>query len=69
MIMKVTPVQDNAVMSVQDFGIGLSISSEIIKRHHGRMQIESCKGEDATFRLRVLLAPVHIAIYLSQTYT
>jgi PAS domain S-box-containing protein len=36
-------------------GIGLYISHEIIKRHHGRMWVESQKGKGATFSFKLPL--------------
>ncbi len=36
-------------------GIGLYISSEIVARHHGRMWVESRKGEGATFSVALPL--------------
>lgn len=40
---------ENIHHSVQGLGIGLYISSEIIKRHHGRVWMESEEGKGATF--------------------
>ena len=81
-------VDDNAIVSVQDFGIGIGsehqnkvfeqfyqindpeektypglgiglyISCEIIKRHGGRMWVESSKGNGSTFYFTIPLADV-----------
>ncbi|HEY0610289.1 MAG TPA: PAS domain-containing sensor histidine kinase, partial [Chitinophaga sp.] len=40
-------------------GLGLYISSEIIRRHGGKMAVESREGEGATFRFSI---PVHLAV-------
>src|SRR5579863_5174729 len=78
-IIRVSKDQENAIVSVQDFGIGIAaahheqiferfyqvtdpeektypglgmglyISNEIIKRHHGQMRVESRKGHGSTF--------------------
>ena len=37
-------------------GIGLYISSEIIKRHHGRIWVESQKGAGSTFSFSLPVA-------------
>ncbi|HET9921859.1 MAG TPA: ATP-binding protein [Ktedonobacteraceae bacterium] len=36
-------------------GIGLNISSEIVERHHGRIWVESKKGDGATFSVSLPL--------------
>ena len=78
-IVRLSREQERAIVSVQDFGIGISmdhyqkiferfyqvtdpeektypglglglyISSEIIERHHGRIWVESSKGQGSTF--------------------
>ena len=85
-IVRVSAEPENACVSVQDFGIGISkahqekiferfyqvteplektypglgiglyISSEIIKRHGGRIWVESQKGQGATFNFSLPLA-------------
>src|SRR5947209_5758325 len=42
-------VTDSEGKTYPGLGIGLHISQEIVKRHHGRMWVESRKGEGATF--------------------
>jgi two-component system, OmpR family, sensor histidine kinase VicK len=36
-------------MNVTGFGLGLYISAEIVKAHHGKIWLESTKGEGSTF--------------------
>jgi signal transduction histidine kinase len=40
---------DKEKNSVSGFGLGLYISSEIIKRHHGTIKVESTIGKGSTF--------------------
>ncbi|MBA3723572.1 MAG: PAS domain-containing sensor histidine kinase [Candidatus Levybacteria bacterium] len=40
---------DKEKNNVSGFGLGLYISSEIIKRHHGKLWVESMTGEGSTF--------------------
>jgi two-component system, OmpR family, phosphate regulon sensor histidine kinase PhoR len=42
-------VSDPTEQTFPGLGIGLYISNEIIKRHYGRMWVESAKGQGATF--------------------
>ncbi len=42
-------------------GIGLYISSEIIRRHHGRLEVESHKGEGSTFSFVLPLASLRLS--------
>ncbi|MFL5696276.1 MAG: ATP-binding protein [Ktedonobacteraceae bacterium] len=85
-IVRVSAVEHNAIVSVQDFGIGIAethqekiferfyqvndgkektfpglgiglyISSQIVRGHHGRLWVESAKGAGATFYLSLPLA-------------
>lgn len=85
LIVRLTKNQEDAIVSVQDFGIGIDkahqqkiferfyqvtgplektfpglgiglyISNEIIKRHHGQMWVESEKGHGATFSFTIPL--------------
>ncbi|MDQ3239708.1 MAG: PAS domain-containing sensor histidine kinase [bacterium] len=41
--------KDKEEMNVSGFGLGLYISAEIIKRHRGRIWVESTKGKGSTF--------------------
>lgn len=84
-IVRVTKKDDKAIVSVQDFGIGIDnphqkkifgrfyrvtdkdeqtfpglgiglyISFEIIKRHHGEIQVKSTKGKGSTFSFSIPL--------------
>ena len=86
-IVRLSNDRDNAIVSVQDFGIGIEakhhrqiferfyqvdepakktypglgiglyISNEIIKRHHGRLWVESQKGGGSTFSFSLPLNP------------
>ena len=42
-------VTDPEEKTYPGLGMGLYISKEIVDRHHGRMWVESRKGEGATF--------------------
>jgi len=85
-IVRVSAVEHNAIVSVQDFGIGIAethqekiferfyqvndgtektfpglgiglyISSQIVRGHHGRLWVESAKGAGTTFYLSLPLA-------------
>src|SRR2546423_2337031 len=85
-IVRVSAVEHNAIVSVQDFGIGIAethqekiferfyqvndgtektfpglgiglyISSQIVRGHYGRLWVESAKGAGATFYLSLPLA-------------
>ncbi|OOQ58969.1 ATP-binding protein [Mucilaginibacter pedocola] len=46
---------DNTAMRFEGLGLGLYISSEIIKRHDGTLWIESTEGEGSTFYFRLPL--------------
>jgi len=46
---------DNTAMRFEGLGLGLYISSEIIKRHNGTLWIESTEGEGSTFYFRLPL--------------
>ena len=50
---------DNTIMKFEGLGLGLFISSEIIKRHHGSFWIESEFGEGATFYFILPLTNQH----------
>ena len=47
---------DNTAMRFEGLGLGLFISSEILKRHHGSFWIESEEGKGSTFYFRIPLA-------------
>jgi len=47
---------DNTAMRFEGLGLGLFISSEILKRHHGSFWIESEEGKGSTFFFRIPLA-------------
>jgi PAS domain S-box-containing protein len=47
---------DNTAMRFEGLGLGLFISSEILKRHHGSFWIESRQGEGSTFYFRLPLS-------------
>ena len=42
-------VTDPEERTYPGLGIGLYISNDIVKRHHGRIRVQSHKGEGATF--------------------
>lgn len=44
---------DNTAMRFEGLGLGLYISNEIIKRHHGQMWIESKLGKGSTFYVKL----------------
>ena len=46
---------DNTAMRFEGLGLGLYISSEILKRHHGSLWIESEEGKGSTFLFRLPL--------------
>lgn len=48
---------DNTAMRFEGLGLGLFISAEILKRHHGSFWIESVPGEGSTFFFRLMLDP------------
>lgn len=48
---------DNTAMRFEGLGLGLFISSEILKRHHGSFWIESLPGKGSTFYFRLPLYP------------
>jgi PAS domain S-box-containing protein len=48
---------DNTAMRFEGLGLGLFISSEILKRHKGSFWIESVPGEGSIFFFRLLLNP------------
>jgi PAS domain S-box-containing protein len=48
---------DNTSMRFEGLGLGLYISSEILKRHEGSFWIESVPGQGATFFFRLPLHP------------
>lgn len=50
-------VTDAAEKTYPGLGIGLYISSEIIKRHHGDIWVESQKGAGSTFSFSLPLHP------------
>src|SRR5579884_791988 len=47
---------DSAIVSVQDFGIGLYLANEIVKRHNGHMAVQSRPDQGATFFVILPLA-------------
>jgi signal transduction histidine kinase len=49
-------VIDPTEKTYRGLGIGLYISSEIVKRHHGQLWVESKKGQGATFYMRLPVA-------------
>ncbi len=49
-------VTDEAEKTYPGLGIGLYLSYEIVKRHHGQMWVESSKGEGSTFYIALPLA-------------
>lgn len=51
---------DNTIMKFDGLGLGLFISSEIIKRHNGSFWIESELGEGATFYFILPLTEQHL---------
>lgn len=51
---------DNTIMKFDGLGLGLFISSEIIKRHNGSFWIESEFGEGATFYFILPLTEQHL---------
>ena len=48
---------DNTAMRFEGLGLGLFISSEILKRHHGSFWIESLLGKGSTFYFKLPLFP------------
>src|SRR5206468_7266044 len=46
---------DNTAMRFEGLGLGLFISAEILKRHHGSFWIESDLGKGSTFYFRLPL--------------
>ncbi len=48
---------DNAAMQFEGLGLGLFISSEILKRHNGSFWIESEVGKGSTFYFRLPFSP------------
>lgn len=50
---------DNTAMRFEGLGLGLFISSEILKRHGGTFWIESTEGEGSTFYFRLPLAHIN----------
>ncbi|GAC1398535.1 MAG: hypothetical protein NVSMB49_06790 [Ktedonobacteraceae bacterium] len=48
-------VTDPEEKTYPGLGIGLYISTEIVKRHGGRLWVESCKGEGSTFHFTLPL--------------
>ena len=49
-------VNDGTEKTFPGLGIGLYISRQIVKRHHGRLWVESAKGAGATFYVSLPLA-------------
>ncbi len=49
--------EDNTAMRFEGLGLGLFISSEILKRHSGSFWIESEQGKGSVFYFRLPLAP------------
>nr|MBA2679075.1 ATP-binding protein [Ktedonobacteraceae bacterium] len=50
-------VNESEHQTFPGLGLGLYISAEIVKRHGGRMWVESRAGEGSTFFFTVLFAP------------
>jgi signal transduction histidine kinase len=48
-------INDPEEATYPGLGIGLYISREIVERHHGRLEVESRKGEGATFSVTLPL--------------
>lgn len=48
---------DNTAMRFEGLGLGLFISAEILKRHHGSFWIESAPGKGSTFFFRLIPEP------------
>jgi PAS domain S-box-containing protein len=60
---------DNTAMRFEGLGLGLFISSEILKRHSGSFWIESDLGKGSTFYFRLPLPKTNAASLISQTST
>jgi PAS domain S-box-containing protein len=60
---------DNTAMRFEGLGLGLFISSEILKRHHGSFWIESEEGKGSTFYFRIPLADQQISKHSVKTAT
>src|SRR5207302_1716779 len=54
-------VADPEERTYPGLGIGLYISSEIIRQHHGKLKVESNKGEGATFSFVLPLASLRLS--------
>lgn len=52
-------VEGNAEKTFPGLGVGLYISSEIIKRHHGTIDVDSKKGKGSTFYFSLPIKKTH----------
>ncbi|RYY55067.1 MAG: PAS domain-containing protein [Chitinophagaceae bacterium] len=49
-------VENSRTKTISGFGIGLYLSAEIVKRHHGRIWVDSEKGKGSSFHFTIPLA-------------
>ncbi len=52
-------IEDDLVSQKRGTGIGLALTKNIIKAHHGEIEVESEKGKGATFKIRLPLGEAH----------